>query len=96
MRVSKFVLGVSIHGGTGIVIARLPDRTWSAPSAIASVGGGFGFQFGLEVSDCLLILQTEDALAHFRRGGNFTIGGSVGESALQIKLCESYLSQTNY
>lgn len=80
IRVSKVVLGISIHGGTGIVIARLSDGTWSAPSAIGSIGGGLGLQFGVEVADFLLILQTNDALGHFRRGGNFTIGGNVGKS----------------
>ena len=79
IRVSKVVIGVSIHGGTGIVIARLSDGTWSAPSAIGSIGGGLGLQFGVEVADFLLILQTEDALAHFKRGGNFTVGGNLGE-----------------
>mmetsp|Transcript_27117 Transcript_27117/g.42138 ORF Transcript_27117/g.42138 Transcript_27117/m.42138 type:complete len:1271 (+) Transcript_27117:357-4169(+) len=78
VRISKLVVGVSVHGGSGIVIARLPDGTWSAPSAIGVFGGGLGVQVGMEVSDYILILQTQSALNHFRRGGNFTIGGNVG------------------
>jgi lipid-binding SYLF domain-containing protein len=78
VKASKVVLGVSLHGGSGIVIARLSDGTWSAPSAIATWGLGLGLQFGLEVAEYIFILQTQESLDHFRRGGSFTIGGNVG------------------
>ena len=81
VRASKIVLGVSIHGGSGVVIARLSDGTWSAPSAVGTWGLGFGLQFGLEVAEYIFILQTEEALEHFRRGGNFTVGGNIGLAA---------------
>jgi lipid-binding SYLF domain-containing protein len=32
--------------GTGLVIARLPDGSWSAPSCIATAGVGWGLQIG--------------------------------------------------
>lgn len=32
--------------GSGIVIARLPDGSWSAPSCIGTGGVGFGLQIG--------------------------------------------------
>jgi len=78
VRCSKVVMGVSLHAGSGIVISRLPDGTWSAPSAIGVWGLGIGIQFGLEVADYIFVLQTEDSLSHFRQGGSFTIGGNVG------------------
>jgi lipid-binding SYLF domain-containing protein len=78
VRASKVVLGVSVHGGSGIVIARLSDGTWSAPSAIGTWGLGFGLQFGLEIAEYIFILQTQDSLDHFRSGGSFTIGGNIG------------------
>lgn len=81
VRSGKMVLGVSLHAGTGLVIARLSDGTWSAPSAIGTWGLGFGVQFGLEVAEYIFILQTQEALDHFRRGGSFTIGGNIGIAA---------------
>ena len=78
VRASKVVLGVSLHGGSGIVIARLSDGTWSAPSAIGTWGLGFGIQFGLEVAEYIFILQTQESLDHFRKGSSFNIGGNVG------------------
>ena len=81
VRASKVVMGVSFHAGSGIVIARLSDGTWSAPSAIGTWGLGFGLQFGLEVAEYIFILQTQEALEHFQRGGNFTVGGNIGIAA---------------
>lgn len=78
VRTSKVVLGLSFHFGSGIVISRLDDGTWSAPSAIGMYGAGLGVQFGLEIADYIFILQTEDALNHFRQGANYTIGGNMG------------------
>lgn len=78
VRASKVVLGVSVHAGSGIVISRLSDGTWSAPSAIGTCGIGLGLQFGLEVAEYIFILQTQESLNHFRSGGSFTIGGNVG------------------
>jgi lipid-binding SYLF domain-containing protein len=78
VRASKVVLGVSLHCGSGIVLARLSDGTWSAPSAIGTWGAGFGIQFGLEVAEYIFILQTQEVLDHFKRGGSFTVGGNMG------------------
>lgn len=78
VRASKVVLGVSFHVGSGIVLSRLSDGTWSAPSAIGVWGLGLGLQFGLEVAEYVFILQSEEAMEHFRRGGSFTVGGNVG------------------
>jgi hypothetical protein len=37
--------------GSGIVIARLEDGSWSAPSCIATGGVGFGLQIGADLSE---------------------------------------------
>lgn len=78
IRSNKVVFGVSVHGGSGIVMARLPDGTWSAPSCIGMLGMGLGLQVGLEVANYIFIMQTKDALEHFQRGGSFTLGANVG------------------
>jgi lipid-binding SYLF domain-containing protein len=78
LRVSKVVLGVSLHAGSGIVVARLPDGTWSAPSAIGTYGFGLGLQFGLEVADYLMVLQTQEALESFKQGSHVCVGGNIG------------------
>lgn len=44
MTVAKAGVLVTYKIGTGLVIARRADGTWSAPSAIVSVGLGWGAQ----------------------------------------------------
>uniref|UniRef100_A0A8D1GZ21 SH3 domain-containing YSC84-like protein 1 n=1 Tax=Sus scrofa TaxID=9823 RepID=A0A8D1GZ21_PIG len=67
---------VTARGGSGIVLARLPDGKWSAPSAIGIAGLGGGFELGIEVSDLVIILNYGRAVEAFAKGGNLTLGGN--------------------
>ncbi|XP_033836117.1 SH3 domain-containing YSC84-like protein 1 isoform X2 [Periophthalmus magnuspinnatus] len=67
---------ITARGGSGIVIARLADRRWSAPSAIGIAGLGGGFEIGVEVSDLVIILNQRSAVEAFSKGGNLTLGGN--------------------
>ena len=67
--------------GSGIVIARLSDGTWSAPSAIATGGGGFGGQIGFELTDFVFILNDAAAVRTFSQKGSLTLGGNVSIAA---------------
>ncbi|GAA5990239.1 hypothetical protein JCM10908_005889 [Rhodotorula pacifica] len=67
--------------GSGIVIARLPDGSWSAPSCIATGGVGFGLQIGADLSEFVVVLNSEEAISAFAKGGNLTIGGSLAAAA---------------
>lgn len=67
--------------GSGIVIARLPDGSWSAPSCIATGGLGWGLQAGADVTDFVIVLNSEDAVRAFSIGGNVTVGGNISASA---------------
>ncbi|KAF7314539.1 Ysc84 domain-containing protein [Mycena kentingensis (nom. inval.)] len=72
---------ISGKAGSGIVIARLPDGSWSAPSCIATGGLGWGLQIGADITDFVIVLRNEDAVRAFSQGGNFTIGGNVSATA---------------
>lgn len=67
--------------GSGLVIARLPDGSWSAPSCIATGGLGWGLQIGADITDFVIVLNSEDAVKAFSMGGNVTIGGNISASA---------------
>lgn len=67
--------------GTGLVVARLPDGSWSAPSCIGTGGVGFGFQAGADITDFVIILNTDEAVQAFARGDNLHIGGSLSATA---------------
>ena len=67
--------------GSGVVVARLSDGTWSAPSGIGTVGGGFGGQIGFELTDFVFILNDAAAVRTFAQAGSLTLGGNVSIAA---------------
>lgn len=68
------------RGGKGIVVART-DKGWSGPSGIGTGGIGFGFQAGAEVSEFVIVLNTNEAVNAFSQGGNVTLGGALSVAA---------------
>lgn len=71
----------SARFGSGIVVARLSDGSWSAPSAIATAGAGFGGQIGFELTDFVFILNDASAVRTFSQVGTLTLGGNVSLAA---------------
>src|SRR5262249_31697719 len=50
-------------------------------SAIGTGGAGFGFQVGAEVTEYVMVLNTDEAVKAFSRGGNVTLGGDLSVAA---------------
>ncbi|KAJ8663547.1 hypothetical protein O0I10_000790 [Lichtheimia ornata] len=69
------------RGGSGLVVARLPDGSWSAPSAIATGGIGAGGQIGAELTDFVLVLNTKEAVKTFSHFGSITLGTNISVAA---------------
>jgi len=67
----------SARAGSGVVIAKLSDGTWSAPSAIGTAGLGVGGQAGAEMTDFLVVLNTRAAIRSFMAAGSLTLGGNM-------------------
>ncbi|KIK71397.1 hypothetical protein GYMLUDRAFT_149115 [Collybiopsis luxurians FD-317 M1] len=65
----------SARAGSGIVIAKLPDGTWSPPSAIGTAGLGVGGQLGAEMTDFLVVLNSRSR--SFMAAGSLTLGGNA-------------------
>lgn len=55
----------SLAGGSGVVVARRDDGTWSPPSAFIVTTIGAGFMFGLDVYDCVCVLNTQEQVNAF-------------------------------
>ncbi|KAL4798341.1 hypothetical protein BDV19DRAFT_20987 [Aspergillus venezuelensis] len=80
------ILG-SLRFGSGILISRLPDTQdpqtgaisqggWSPPSAISTIGLGFGGQAGFELTDFVFLFNDSTSLAAFSRLGSLTLSGN--------------------
>ncbi|CAK4370705.1 unnamed protein product [Aphanomyces euteiches] len=67
--------------GTGLVLSKLPDGSWSAPSAIGTAGIGWGAQIGGEVTDFVIILNTRSAVDTFCAQGQVNLGAELGVAA---------------
>ena len=74
--------------GTGLVLARTPDGSWSAPAAIGTVGCNWGALVGADMTDYIIILNTPEAVEAFSGVGQVALGanlelalGPVGRSA---------------
>ena len=79
VRSHKVVCGLSLNVGSGILVARLPDGNWSAPSAIGMAGMGVGLSMGVGVLAYIFLLQTKEAVEHFAStSSNFTLGANAG------------------
>ncbi|CAK4465087.1 unnamed protein product [Aphanomyces euteiches] len=65
LTVVKAGLLVTAKMGSGIVLTKFPDKTWSAPSAIGTAGLGGGFEGGGELVQILLLLGSAKAVSVF-------------------------------
>jgi hypothetical protein len=64
----------SLRFGSGLVVARLANGTWSAPSAIATGKLSSRGQFGLEHTEYVYVLNTDAAVDQFLQAKTFTLG----------------------
>jgi SH3 domain-containing YSC84-like protein 1 len=80
MTVIKAGFGISGRGGSGVVVARIMSG-WSGPSAIGTGGAGFGFQIGAEVTEFVMVLNTDAAVKAFSGDANVTLGGDISVAA---------------
>ncbi|KAF2420979.1 hypothetical protein EJ08DRAFT_598003 [Tothia fuscella] len=67
-------------GGSGVVVARLPNGTWSPPSAFSVRSGSFGLVYGVDVYDCVCVLNTQEAVNAYTKS-EVNMGGAVSLAA---------------
>ncbi|XP_031499831.1 uncharacterized protein LOC116264052 [Nymphaea colorata] len=67
--------------GTGLVVARRSDGSWSAPSAILSLGLGWGAQIGGELTDFIIVLHGSKAVKTFSSRMHFSLGAGMSAAA---------------
>lgn len=73
-------LWVSGAGGSGILVARQEDGNWSPPSGILLHTAGLGFLVGVDIYDCVVVINTQKALQAFTKI-RATLGGEISAVA---------------
>jgi SH3 domain-containing YSC84-like protein 1 len=79
---SAFRAGMWFAGtaGSGVVLARLADGTWSPPSAFSVKSAAFGVTLGIDHFDCVCVLNTKEAVDAYRTP-ELTMGGRMDLAA---------------
>ncbi|TPX08434.1 uncharacterized protein E0L32_010051 [Thyridium curvatum] len=72
-------LWMSGSGGSGILIARKADGTWSPPAGILLHTAALGFVIGVDIYDCVLVINSVSTLEMFTRP-KVTLGSDVNLS----------------
>ena len=81
MRTGMWISGA---GGSGVLIARKEDGSWSPPSGLLVHTLGVGFMAGIDIYDCVVVINNREALEAFSKvrvslGGELSmVAGPVG------------------
>jgi lipid-binding SYLF domain-containing protein len=78
MKKAGFIFGAQY--GSGFAVCRRHGGGWSAPAAMRSEGGSFGFQIGLSDTDVVLLVMNEGGMKHLL-SDKFTLGGDASVAA---------------
>jgi lipid-binding SYLF domain-containing protein len=79
MKKAGFIFGAEY--GRGFAVCRRHDGVgWSAPAAMRSEGGSFGFQIGASDTDVVLLVMNEGGMKHLL-SDKFSLGGDASVAA---------------
>ncbi len=79
MKKAGFIFGA--EEGRGFAVCRREGMSrWSAPAAMRSEGGSFGFQIGASETDVVLLVMNEGGMKHLL-SDKFTVGGDASVAA---------------
>ncbi|KAI4284832.1 MAG: hypothetical protein L6R35_004797 [Caloplaca aegaea] len=81
-------LWISGAGGSGVLVGRTASGDWSPPSGIMLHTAGLGFLVGIDIYDCVIVINTDKAMEAFTKirctlGGEVSaVAGPVGAGAI--------------
>src|SRR5271169_1801844 len=79
MKKAGFIFGAEY--GRGFAVCRRQGGSgWSAPAAMRSEGGSFGFQIGASETDVVLLVMNDGGMRHLL-SDKFTVGGDASVAA---------------
>jgi lipid-binding SYLF domain-containing protein len=66
--------------GHGVLVVRDKDGRFTSPTFITMTGGSFGWQWGVQSTDIMLVFTTRKGVEHIT-GGKFTLGADASVAA---------------
>lgn len=91
---ARAAVGVGASAGTGILLVRLPDGTWSQPAFYRTGGLSIGAQLGAEGGPLAMLLNNDKAVSKFRQNNMFSLSADAGLTVLNwAKLAQSAVGE---
>src|SRR3954471_24376243 len=81
--------------GHGVLVVRDKDGRFSSPSFITMTGGSFGWQWGVQSTDIMLVFTTRKGVEGIT-GGKFTLGADASVAAGPIGRQASASTDTSF
>lgn len=78
--VVKFGVGIGGRFGTGVMLVRNGKGQWSNPVLVSLTGGSFGWQFGGQATDIVLVFTTRQGVEGIS-DGKVTLGADASVAA---------------
>lgn len=72
-----------VKHGRGVLSTRLESGSWSRPAFVRITSGSVGLQFGVSMSQLLIVFKDPKAVAAIS-GGQFTLGADAGYAAGEL------------
>jgi len=72
----KIGLGLGARFGSGVLLVRRPDGSWSNPVFVGTGAGSIGWQIGGQVADIVLVFTTRSSVEGIG-DGKITLGGDA-------------------
>ncbi|GEM_PF-1320673 len=72
-----------VKHGQGVLATRLESGNWSKPAFVRITSGSFGLQFGVSMSQLLIVFKDPKAVEAIS-GGQFSIGADAGYAAGEL------------
>ncbi|MEM8950303.1 MAG: lipid-binding SYLF domain-containing protein [Pseudomonadota bacterium] len=95
----KAAFFVGGEGGTGVLLGRLDDGSWSSPAFYTFGAASYGLQFGAEQSNVLLVVTNDATLERLTEGG-LELGANAsvaaGTEGLKGQLSSDQLQDVYY
>jgi len=74
----RAALGVGVSGGTGVMLAKQADGTWSDPAFYTTGGLSVGAQAGAEGGPIAMVLMNDKAVNSFKQKNKFSLSADAG------------------
>ena len=78
--VIKVGLGIGGRRGSGVLVVRKDNGSWSNPVFVNLTGGSFGFQVGVQATDVVLVFTSRKSIEGIV-GGKVTLGADASVAA---------------